>query len=274
MRQTIRAVGNIEALAYKRQANLTVSDRLQGSRGSARRGSISAEVDTISIIIPTLDEERRLPALLDAITLQATDHEVLVVDGGSRDRTLEVARDHKARTLISPPGRGAALRIGAREARGDVLLFLHADSTLLPGALDQISHALSTNPNIIGGNFRLVFDGDSGLSHWLTRLYGWIRFIGLYYGDSGIFVRRSVYDALGGYRPIPLMEDLDFARRLERSGPTCCIKNPPLITSSRRYEDRRSQEIFFGLFRLHVLFWLGVSPERLAEIYETQVPQR
>jgi len=226
----------------------------------------------ISIIIPTLNEEGSLPAILDAIQQQRATHEVIVVDGGSRDRTLEIARDHKVRTLVSPPGRGGALCIGAHEARGEILLFLHADSILIPGALDRISETLSTNPKIIGGNFRLVFDGDTPFSRWLTKFYARIRSIGLYYGDSGIFVHRSVYEALGGFRSIPLMEDLDFVRRLERFGLTCCITDPPLITSSRRFERRHSLQIVYGWIRLHVLFWLGASPGWLAEIYKTHSP--
>jgi rSAM/selenodomain-associated transferase 2 len=228
--------------------------------------------EVISIIIPTLNEERHLPALLDAIHHQGAAHEVIVVDGGSRDGTLEIARDHQVRTLVSPTGRGAAVSIGARQSRGEILLFLHADSTLLPGALDRIGQMLSTNPKIIGGNFRLVFDGDRSFSQWLTRFYARLRSIGLYYGDSGIFVRRSVYEALGGFRPIPLMEDLDFVRRLERFGQTCCIADPPLITSSRRFDRRHPLEIFSGWVRLHVLFWLGASPDWLSEIYKTHSP--
>ena len=162
--------------------------------------------------------------------------------------------------------------IGARESRGGLLLFLHADSTLLPGALDQISNVLSSNPKIIGGNFRLIFDGDTSLSRWLTRLCALIRLIGLYYGNSGIFVRRSVYEAVAGFRPIPLFEDLDFVRRLERFGQTCCIADPPLITSSRRFDRRHPLEIFSGWVRLHVLFWLGASPDWLSEIYKTHSP--
>jgi glycosyltransferase involved in cell wall biosynthesis len=138
----------------------------------------------ISIIIPTLNEERSLSALVDAIRQQGAGREVIVVDGGSRDRTLEIARDHKVQTLISSPGRGTAVCIGAREARGEVLLFFHADSTLLPGALDQISKMLSSNPKFIGGNFRRVFDGDTPFSRWLTSFYACIWFIGFYYGDS------------------------------------------------------------------------------------------
>jgi hypothetical protein len=141
--------------------------------------------------------------------------------------------------LVSSPGSGTGICIGAHESRGEVLLFLHADSTLLPGALGRIREALSIDTEIIGGNFRLVFDGDTPFSRWLTSFYAWIRSIGFYYGDSGIFVRRSVCEALGGFRPIPLMEDLEFVCRLEWFGRTCCIMDPPLITSSRRFEGRR-----------------------------------
>jgi rSAM/selenodomain-associated transferase 2 len=226
----------------------------------------------ISIIILTLNEECSLPSLLDAICQQEVDHEVIVVDGGSRDRTLEIARSYAVRILPSPPGRGNGICVGAKEARGDVLFFLHADSMLLPRALNSINEVLLANTEIIGGNFRLVFDGDTPFSRWLTRSYAWIRAIGFYYGDSGIFVRRSVYEALGGFRPIALMEDLDFVRRFERFGQTCCIKDPHLITSSRRFERHHPLQMVYLWIWLHALFWLRVSPDRLAEIYNTQAP--
>jgi rSAM/selenodomain-associated transferase 2 len=232
------------------------------------------EAPVISIIIPTLNEERSLPHLFDAISRQRAAHEVIVVDGGSRDRTLEVARERGARTLVSPPGRGTGIDIGAEASHGEVLFFLHADSTLPPVALARIDEALSTDSKIIGGNFRLVFDGDTGFSRWLTVFCALIRMLGFYYGDSGIFVRRSVYQALGGFRPIPVMEDWDFVRRLERFGRTCCIKDPPLVTSSRRFEGRHPLAIICGLVRIHALFFLGASPERLAEIYKTHAPAR
>jgi hypothetical protein len=175
------------------------------------------------------------------------------------------------RTLVSRSGRGAGLSIGAEASHGDVLFFLHADSTLPPGAFDRINEALSTDAKIIGGNFRLVFDGDTDFSKWLTGFCAWIRLLGFYYGDSGIFARRSVYEALGGFRPIPVMEDWDFVRRLERFGRTCCIEDP-LVTSSRRFEGRHPLEIVYGWVTIHALFWLGVSPDRLVEIYRKQAP--
>jgi hypothetical protein len=126
---------------------------------------------------------------------------------------------------------------------------------------------------VIGGNFRLVFDGETWFSRWLTRSYARVRRLGFYYGDSGIFVRRSAYEALGGFRPIAVMEDLDFVRRLERSGKTCCISEPALVTSSRRFEGRHPLKIVCGWIKLHILFWLGVSPDRLAEIYRKHAPR-
>jgi rSAM/selenodomain-associated transferase 2 len=224
----------------------------------------------ISIIIPTLDEERSLPTLLDALRQQTAAHEVIVVDGGSRDRTVEAARSSGVRTLVTHSGRGAGISLGAEASRGDVLFFLHADSTLPPGALDRISEALFADAKIAGGNFRLVFDGDTDFSSRLTRFCAWIRLLGFYYGDSGIFARRSVYQALGGFRPIPVMEDWDFVRRLERFGRTCCIEDPPLVASSRRFTGRHPFEIIYGLVRIHVLFWFGVSPDRLVEMYRKQ----
>jgi rSAM/selenodomain-associated transferase 2 len=225
----------------------------------------------ISIIIPTLNGEHSLSSLLDALRQQGADHEVIVVDGGSRDRTLDIARDHGVRTLFSRPGRGAAICAGAAAAHGEVLFFLHADSMLPPRALARINETLNADANIVGGNFRLVFDGETLFSRWLTEFCAWIRPLGHYYGGSGIFVRHSVYDALGGFRPIPVMEDWEFVRRLERFGRTACIKDPPLITSSSVSRSVLLWKIVYGWVRLHVLYWLGASPDRLAEIYRTQV---
>jgi rSAM/selenodomain-associated transferase 2 len=226
----------------------------------------------ISVIIPTLNEEASLPRLLDTLRAEKTDHEVIVVDGGSKDRTVEIARAREVRVVFAPPGRGSQLSAGVEVSCGGILFFLHADSTLPVGALDRIDDVLSSDAHVIGGNFRLLFDGDTAFSRWLTSAYAWVRRFGLYYGDSGIYVRRAAYEALGGFRSIPVMEDLDFVRRLERFGKTCRIDEPPLVTSSRRFEGRHPLEIVYGWIKLHVLFWLGVSPRRLAEIYRTHVP--
>ncbi len=221
----------------------------------------------ISVIIPTLDEARRLPALLRALAAEDAAAEVVVADGGSGDGTPRLAAALGARFVAAPQGRGAQLRAGADAARGDVLLFLHADSRFPAGGLARIREALDAAPHAVGGNFRLVFDGGTSFDRRLTRFYNWMRCRGLYYGDSGIFVRRSAYDAIGGYRPYAVMEDYDFVARLERFGETIRVDEPPLVTSSRKFRGRRSHRIVAGWLVLHALYHLGVPPERLARMY-------
>lgn len=221
----------------------------------------------ISVIIPTLNEAQNLAPLLGALRREAEAAEIIVVDGGSRDDTVAVARAGDARVVACAPGRGRQLSEGAAASRGEIIVFLHADSVFPAGGLRRIREALAASPHLVGGNFRLIFDGDSTFSRALTAVYRWVRKRGLYYGDSGVFVRRRVYEAVGGIRPIPLMEDYDFTRRLERFGQTCCIEDPPLITSSRRFEGRRPLAIIWGWLKIHALFHLGVAPERLARSY-------
>jgi rSAM/selenodomain-associated transferase 2 len=228
---------------------------------------MAGEPKMISVVIPVLNEAQNLPRLLAVLGRETAAHEVIVVDGGSRDMTVDEARKFDAQVVESQPGRGVQLRCGADAATGDVLLFLHADSEFPAGGLDRIVENLAMSPAVIGGNFRLLFSGEARFSRWLTRYYAWIRRRGLYYGDSAIFVRRDVYDAIGGMRPIALMEDFDFVRRMERFGRTVCVLEPPLVTSSRRFEGRNSIAIVFGWLRIHALYHLGVSPDRLASIY-------
>jgi len=224
----------------------------------------------ISVIIPTLNEAANLPGLLQRLSAEAAPHEVIVVDGGSRDGTVSIAREAKAQVLRSEPGRGNQLMLGAMVARGETLLFLHADTCFPAGGLFQIERALTRDPACPGGNFRLIFDGDTAFARWLTGFYVKIRARGIYYGDSGIFVRRRVYDAIGGIRPVELMEDYDLTRRLERAGPTCCVEDPPLVTSSRRFEGRRKWSIIRGWLEIHALYYLGVSPKLMVKRYEAQ----
>ena len=223
----------------------------------------------ISVVIPTLNEAGNLPRLLATLRRQKTTAEIIVVDGGSRDGTRERAVDCLVTVLNSTPGRGVQLRAGAASASGDIILFLHADSIFPEGGLDRIEAALADAPDVVGGNFRVLFDGDSAFSRWLTGFYAWFRGYGLYYGDSGVFVRREVYHALGGIRPIALMEDYDFTRRLERAGRTCCIAEPPLVTSSRRFAGRQPIAIVWGWLKLHALYHLGASPGWLARLYNS-----
>jgi len=225
---------------------------------------------TLSVIIPALNEARRIPGLAAGLARQNTAHEVILVDGGSDDETVQLARNAGYKTLTTSAGRGRQLRVGAEAANGDILLFLHADSQLPDGALAAIENALRTHPAAPGGNFKLVFDGDDDFSRWLNGFYAWIRARGFYYGDSGVFVRRQVYDHIGGIRPIALMEDYDFNRRMERYGETVCIEDPVLTSSSRRFRNRRPGAIVMGWIIIHGLFHLGVAPDRLARWYNSK----
>src|SRR5690349_21314426 len=128
-----------------------------------------------------------------------------------------------ASVIVAERGRGGGLRAGAAGAGGEILLFLHADSVFPVGGLSAIAAVLDRDPTIPGGNFRVVFDLDTPFARRLAAVYAWIRRFALYYGDSGIFVRRQVYDAIRGIKPMPIMEDYEFVRRLERAGPTCRI---------------------------------------------------
>ena len=222
------------------------------------------------MIIPCLNERHNISRLLGELRSQTRSSEVIVVDGGSSDGTAAAARAAGAKVLTHPPGRGGQIAAGATRSRGEVLLFLHADCHFPAGGLAAIEAVLEDRPGCPGGNFRLLFDGDSGFSRWLTGFYARLRAQGLYYGDSGIFVRRHVYRSLGGIRPIALMEDYDFSRRLERTGPTCCIEQPPLTTSSRRFQKRWPLTIFLGWLAIHLLYHLGFPPDRLARLYRSR----
>lgn len=223
----------------------------------------------ISVIIPTLNEASRIGALLSALDAETYPHECIVVDGGSTDDTVDIAEAHGARVLRTPAGRGRQLVVGIEAAAGDILFFLHADSSFPAGGLARMAGLLAADAGSVGGNFRLRFDGDDGFSRWLDGFYAWIRRHGFYYGDSGIFVRRSVYAAIGGIRPIALMEDYDFVRRLERAGRTICIEDPPLQSSSRRFRGRRPAAIVAGWLVIHLLFHLRVPPAWLAWLYNS-----
>lgn len=223
----------------------------------------------ISVVIPVLNEAERIAWLVHELRTRRDAPEVIVVDGGSTDASAAAAAAAGAKVLEAPRGRGGQLRKGAEAACGEVLLFLHADTRLGAGALSALREALS-DPAVAGGNFRILFDGDDRFSRWLEGFYAWFRRRGLYYGDSAIFVRREVYADLGGFRDIALMEDYDFTRRLERHGPTRLIEDPPVTSSSRRFQGRAPLAIVWGWAWIHLLYYLRVRPATLARLYDSE----
>lgn len=213
----------------------------------------------IGVVIPTLNEAERLPQRIVELRAQPEIGQIVVVDGRSADGTADVARRLGLEALVTAPGRGQQLAEGAAAINQDVILFLHADTTFPPGAAGAIVRHLVSQPDAVGGNFRLRFDGGDAFACWLDGFYAFIRRFGLYYGDSAIFIRHSVYRSIGGLRPIALMEDYDLVRRMTKAGPTINILNPELWTSSRRFRGRRPVAIVWGWIKIHVLYWCGVA---------------
>jgi rSAM/selenodomain-associated transferase 2 len=219
----------------------------------------------ISIIIPTLNESTTIRQAADSLAGLRGEFEVIVADGGSTDGTVEIARECGLCVITSPRGRGQQMNAGARRSRGDVLLFLHADTRLPDLALRLIGEALE-DTKVCGGHFSLIFDGGTPEARMLTKIYPLLRAGGMCYGDSAIFTRRRVFESIGGYRDYPIFEDCDLYRRLRRLGefvrlPACAM------TSSRRFEGR-----FFRTFALwsvmQLLYWLGVDPNLLHHLYK------
>ena len=220
---------------------------------------------TVTIIVPTLDEEAHIIATLNALQQLSGDKEILVVDGGSTDSTVGLVRSHGVTVLEAPRGRGPQMHTGALQASGDVLWFVHADSIPPPGALIEIDRALE-DESVGGGNFGLLFDGMSRAARQLTAIYPILRVLGLCYGDSGIFVRKRVYDQIGGFRPLALFEDLDLLRRLRRAGRFVHL-SCSIVTSSRRFEQRNFALMWMHWTSLQLLYWCGISPNLLARWY-------
>jgi rSAM/selenodomain-associated transferase 2 len=219
----------------------------------------------ISVVIPTLNEEFSLPTTLAAVSRLKGVSEIIVVDGGSNDATLTIARKFGARIVQTEPSRGLQLHAGAKAATGDVFWFLHAD-TLPPGDADeQITKALEEKKTV-GGNFEIRFDGESRAAKFLTRLYPKLRVLGLCYGDSAFFVRRAIYERSGGFPDLPLFEDVEFYRRVQQFGRFVNLKS--FVTSSSRRFENRSFVLTFARWSLFQgLYWLGVSPRILAKRY-------
>ncbi|HZP84130.1 MAG TPA: TIGR04283 family arsenosugar biosynthesis glycosyltransferase [Chthonomonadaceae bacterium] len=227
--------------------------------------------NALSIIIPTLNEERGLLATLENVAACAPDAEVLIVDGGSTDATPELAAAFLAgregwHLLHSERGRGRQMNFGAAAATGDVLLFLHADTHLPPDTPRLLASALQ-DPRVLGGNFRIRFVPPSPVADLYTRIYNARSRWRLFYGDSALWVRRAVFEELGGYPLERVMEDFALVLRLRKAGRLVCL--PAVVESSaRRFQGARRNTI--SLLRwgwLHLLLLCGAGDETLERFY-------
>ena len=230
---------------------------------SSRSRAIQTQM-RISIIIPTLNEAERIEATI-ARARALGPYEIVVADGGSDDATRERASEADL-VLQTPRGRAVQQNAGAAAARGEVLLFLHADCWLEPGALEAIESALADAPTV-GGCFRQTIEAP-GIAYRVLEFGNALRVrtLGWAYGDQGLFVRREVFTALGGFPELHLMEDLYFAKRLKRAGRSQLLAQR-IHVSPRRWERTGVIRQTLRNWRLIALAHCGVSPERLARDY-------
>ena len=225
---------------------------------------------TISVIIPTFNEDTTLADTLAHTSALGT-QEIIVVDGGSTDLTVPTAQAFCAKTpdtylLIAPRGRARQMNEGAKASRGDVLLFLHAD-TLLPEHTGRIIDSVFADPMVVGGRFDVRFDSSSLWSGIIGSFMNCrSRLTGISTGDQALFVRRQVFERLGGFADIPLMEDIDFSRRLKRVGRIAALRDT-VTTSFRRWETQGPLRTILLMWTLRFLYWMGVSPHRLQHFY-------
>ena len=224
-----------------------------------------ASAPELSIVIPTLNEAGAVGGTLEAVARMRGRFEVIVVDGGSQDATVDIGSRFGVRVLQSECGRGVQMHAGACAASGNALWFLHADTRPPVDAIEHIVDALGA-AEVAGGNFALTFDGGTRPARLLTRMYPHFRKLGLCYGDSGIFVRTGDYHQVGGFQPYPVFEDLDLIKRLKRRGRFVHLPCR-LVTSSRRFEGRSFTWTFARWTAMQVLYWAGVHPRTLGRVY-------
>ncbi|MGH7810303.1 MAG: TIGR04283 family arsenosugar biosynthesis glycosyltransferase [Candidatus Binatia bacterium] len=219
----------------------------------------------ISVIVPVLDEEKQLATTLEAL-LALAPHEIVVVDGGSSDGSREIAGRLGVNVISAEHGRARQMNRGAARATGDVLLFLHADTRLPPSALYDIGSALADR-RYVGGRFDVELEGK----HWMLPVVARMisqrsRLTKVGTGDQALFVRRGVFEQMGGFPEIPLMEDIAFCRRLKLMGRVACLRSR-VVTSGRRWEIDGVWRTILRMWTLKLLYLGGVSPARLKQFY-------
>jgi len=233
---------------------------------------------SLSIVMPVWREAETIESTLSGLQLlrsQGCDddcekpHEVIVVDGGSDDGTASLARPLCDQVIISEPGRAAQMNAGAAAASGDILLFLHADTLLPATALDRLAEFAASDA--AWGRFDVRLSGQRRL----FRVIAWFmnrrsRLTGIATGDQAIFVRRLVFEELGGFAPIPLMEDVELCSRLRRQSRPWCIADP-VVTDSRRWQKHGPWRTVLLMWRIRWRYWRGDSPEALARLYRADV---
>ena len=221
----------------------------------------------LSVVMPVLNEAAGLAAALQALVpLAERSAQIIVADGGSTDTTLAVARAADVQVVEAPRGRALQMNAGARQASGDWLLFLHADTQLPPHADRLIGQALQGGPHV-WGRFDVCISGRPrmlrAVAACMNRRSRWT---GIATGDQALFMTRAAFDAVGGFPAQPLMEDIEMSKRLLKLSRPACLRQQ-VDTSGRRWETRGVWRTVLLMWRLRLAYWRGVAPERLAELY-------
>ena len=230
---------------------------------------------TISVIIPTLNEERTIMATM-AHTANFGFDELIVADGGSTDGTPALVTSYRLRhqsSALSPvrlvtasSGRARQMNEGAQASRGEILLFLHAD-TQLPGDAKTVIETALARQDLVGGRFDVQFDRPSKWGSIISSMMNWrSRISGIATGDQALLVRRHIFEQMGGFADLPLMEDIDFSRRLKRRGATAAL-TATVTTSFRRWEQQGPLPTILLMWTLRFLYWIGVPPHTLNRWY-------
>ncbi|QEK12984.1 glycosyltransferase [Crassaminicella thermophila] len=219
----------------------------------------------ISIIIPVLNEEKSIEDLLKQINRLEGDKEIIVVDGGSKDKTVEIASAY-AEIVKSKKGRANQMNAGAKKAKGNILWFVHSDSKISSDSLKNIEDAISSG--YIGGGFSLYFyDYDTVFMRyiaWTSNLRA--KYLGLYFGDQAIFVRKDIFYYLQGYPDIEIMEDWVLSKKLHKTGKMKMVKSS-IGTSARRFKIGGQFRTFLLMQKIKILFICGMSPNQLSKLY-------
>jgi rSAM/selenodomain-associated transferase 2 len=222
----------------------------------------------LSIVLPVLNEVEQLPRALECLRpARERGVEVIIVDGGSEDGTLATAVQAGARLVSAPKGRARQMNAGARIAGGDVLLFLHVD-TSLPERADELIETAIVTGRCVWGRFDVEIRGRPWMLGVIAALMNWrSRISGIATGDQAIFVARSAFESVGGFPDQPLMEDVELCKRLRVLSPPACLR-ARAVTSGRRWESRGVWRTIVLMWRLRWAYWRGVPASVLASLYE------